>query len=356
MNPYKRAVLYYLCAVLSILLAGCSEKALSNIPQEDNIASISDSNIADLDAWVGAYTFYEHWYPYKNMQYELEIFREENHYYANLSIDGVQTMTRLKAVVEGDSTSIDIVFDSYLPENLYGAYKQGDTLLTFREEQDRIVTDWGELQPILKDNGEPGRVYFVKDRDGITIDDIENPKMIEEARFYAIFEGDNYEYYYYIYDGDKTIVDEGRCWRYPTLSMLTDSIVRLRIQAGTGISTSSTRYYDVEKNKISPWYSSVYSETDALLVLSEYKSLIVQDLFDEGIYYRAFAKFQHELAANTVEPFVRVQFIGDGRQIIVTYLTGDDFTEVTETIPLDNETTPPEDYPVIVGISRRLSW
>ena len=170
--------------------------------------------------------------------------------------------------------------------------------------------------------------------DGISYEDVENPQIINETKYYKLLQGDNYTYYYYIYNDDNEVVDEGGYGRIPALSMANDTLVKLRIQAGTGIGTSSTRYFNTEKNVLSPWFSSVYAETGEVIVMSDYGKLIVQNIFDRTAYYREFTEFNSELA-NTVEPFVNVEFVSDGNQIIVTYLSGEDFVETTETIVLN---------------------
>lgn len=177
-------------------------------------------------------------------------------------------------------------------------------------------------------------ISVVGDTENITIEDIKNPKVIEEEKYYKVLQGENHNYYYYIYDINNVIVSEGGYyWRCPKISMINDNLVKVRTQSGTGVSTSSTFYYDVKKNEVSCKFHSVYDETEDLLIFSEDKKIIVRDIFDKSLYYFEFTEFDNDLA-DAIEPFVDVKFININQQIEVTYLIGEDLRETTDIIDL----------------------
>lgn len=183
------------------------------------------------------------------------------------------------------------------------------------------------------DNTSKNQTNVSKSSDIITIEDIKNPQIIEEEKHYILLQGDG-NYYYYIYDDDKEVVKEGGFyWRKPNISMVNNNIVKFYTQAGTGISTATSFYYNVEKDVLSRWFNSVYDETDELLVFSDHKKIIVRNIFDKTAYYREFTKFNNELS-DVVEPFVNAEFINNNKQIKVTHLTGKDLKEITEIINL----------------------
>jgi hypothetical protein len=107
--------------IFSVILAGCSANEVISFTPFAN----------DLNRWIGGYEFYEFASPNINMNYTVNIYEDDGKYYADIIIDGFQTMARLKAIVQGDSKSIDLIFDSYLPENVQEIYKKGCILLTF---------------------------------------------------------------------------------------------------------------------------------------------------------------------------------------------------------------------------------
>ena len=113
-------------------------------------------------SWAGSYDFYEFTPPHANWVYDVRVYEEGGYYYADVNIDGFQTMTRLKAKVQGNSKSIDLVFDSYLPNNMFELYKKGDILFTLKKEGNMILTYWGKLEAMLSDNQKSGKVYFIK--------------------------------------------------------------------------------------------------------------------------------------------------------------------------------------------------
>ena len=167
---------------------------------------------------------------------------------------------------------------------------------------------------------------------GITIDDLKNPQVIEDTKFYKILQGEGNFYYYYILDGQNEVVDEMGFYRKAPQLSLVDEIVKVYIQLGTGAGTIRTRYYDTKEGLLSEWFYSVYDEDNRLLVYSDHNKLIVQNIFDKSSYYREFQNFSKKLL-ETGEPFTNVSFVNDGTELKVTYITTD-LNEVTETISL----------------------
>jgi len=91
----------------------------------------------------------------------LNIYQKDEKYWADISIDGWQTLRRLKARVEGDNDSIQLIFDSYLPDNDFELFSTGDVLLTLTKRGSKIITKWGKIKPIVRENEKEG-VYFNK--------------------------------------------------------------------------------------------------------------------------------------------------------------------------------------------------
>ena len=112
-----------------------------------------------MDSWLGNYSFSEIATPNQNMFYEISIGKEDNKYYAELNINGYQTMSRLKADVSGNENAIKIVFEKYLTGNILEPYEKGDILLNLEKKDSELYTIWGKVEPILESNLEPG-VYF----------------------------------------------------------------------------------------------------------------------------------------------------------------------------------------------------
>jgi len=151
-----RKTLFLMIIIIFVFtLTGCSSNKISTTK--------------NLDSWIGTYRFYEsvpaiaHEEPNMSWVYEIEIFKKEREYYANLYVDGHLTITRLRAKVIGNKETIDFLFESYLPNNQIESFNKGDVLLSFKKESFGISTNWGILKPILVDNGIPNKIYFEKD-------------------------------------------------------------------------------------------------------------------------------------------------------------------------------------------------
>lgn len=143
-------LLLFLCCVV---LIGCS-----NDPYIEADKDVIDSET--LESWVGNYLFSEYAPPNQNLFYEISIYKEEDDYFAKISIDGFQTMKRLKTKVSGDENTIKLLFDKYLPDNLWESYDEGDILLSFEKRNSKLYTFWGEIQPILESNAKSDKIYF----------------------------------------------------------------------------------------------------------------------------------------------------------------------------------------------------
>lgn len=153
-------------------------------------------------------------------------------------------------------------------------------------------------------------------------------EIVEDEEYYKITRC-GFMFSYSLYDKDKNVVKTvENIGRYPRIEMVDDMIVRVYIQAGTGITTRSTYYYDVENNRFSESYISVFDYCNGLLVHADHDKVIVRSAFDNS-FYQEFTDFSAPFSP-VAFPFVDINFVEDGQSISVTYHSGDDYTEVTE--------------------------
>jgi hypothetical protein len=139
-----------------------TESISTETEQSESTEAEQSETINQLESWIGIYKFNEFAEPDQNMWYSINIFKENNAYYAKVQIDGFQSMDRIKALVEGDKSLVCIVFIEYLPENLMEIYSEGDLLLKLEKEDDVIYTEWEAIGPLIIKNEERG-IYFVKE-------------------------------------------------------------------------------------------------------------------------------------------------------------------------------------------------
>ena len=115
---------------------------------------------AELQTWEGILKYSEFVSPDQNMIYTIEIHKENNEYYGDISIDGFQTKQRIRTKAVGDKAAINLVFENYLPGNVQEAYGEGEILLKLERKDSKVYTTWLCLKPILSENKEIEGVYF----------------------------------------------------------------------------------------------------------------------------------------------------------------------------------------------------
>ncbi len=153
--------------------------------------------------------------------------------------------------------------------------------------------------------------------------------IVAEKQYYRVKRSDG-TYSYEILDSDGNIVKaDGPYTKAPHISMPDDSLVKISYQTGTGLSTKWTFYYDVVSNEFSPVYYSVFGESGENVIYRSENSIIVRNIFDKTKYYKEFDKFSHPIA-ESAEPFIEAAIDESEKMIKISYLTGDNFDEVTE--------------------------
>jgi hypothetical protein len=115
---------------------------------------------AELQTWEGVLKYSEFASPDQNVIYTIEIHKENNEFYGDISIDGFQTKQRIRTKAVGDKTAIYLVFESYLPSNIQETYGEGDILLKLERKDSKVYTTWFILKPILLENKDNQGVYF----------------------------------------------------------------------------------------------------------------------------------------------------------------------------------------------------
>jgi len=165
------------------------------------------------------------------------------------------------------------------------------------------------------------------------VGEIDNAETIEETEYFKIIRAD-FLYYCYIYDGNHNKVkSEGPFNKQPHILMVNDHLLRFTLQAGTGIGTQWGYFYDIKENFISQVLQSIYDQCDDKVAYGNVKKVIVSSIFNKTKYYYEISTFKEPLS-EVAEPITNVEFVDDGARVKVSYLTGADFQEVTETIDL----------------------
>ena len=120
----------------------------------------------NLDTWLGTYTFDEvsggeNDEPFMFMNYDVNIYKEDGGYYADVVVNGQLTAINIKAQVLGNANWIGLVVlqDNEDCVQNWGWLKN-NVIVSLRREKDAIYTYWGFLSPLLKENRLSGCTYF----------------------------------------------------------------------------------------------------------------------------------------------------------------------------------------------------
>lgn len=179
--PMSKAV----CAGLAVLLClttGCTsgQQPVSSLTSPSTTSGATDvapagsSSVgqADVAGWAGEYSFAEvdtssSGQAKSVIAYGLSIYPMGADYFAAVTVTQTDSSTRdsttqaMTAAVQGDETTISLVFSAYIGANPSGGakYKAGNTLLKLGKQSDGIVTTWVSLRPKVSGNDSAG-FYF----------------------------------------------------------------------------------------------------------------------------------------------------------------------------------------------------
>ncbi len=144
-----------------------------------------------------------------------------------------------------------------------------------------------------------------------------------------------YSYSFFDLNGNLLFKKEGVV-REPKVNQIDVTVYELITQTGTGLSTNWAVYCDVENSKISDTYYYVLAAQENYVICGDFKNgqhfIIVQEIFDADgdCYYKEY-KLEN---VSPVADFVIDCKIDTNGNSVVTYLTGDNYTETDLTIYL----------------------
>ncbi|MBX4198618.1 hypothetical protein KW782_04830, partial [Candidatus Parcubacteria bacterium] len=72
--------------------------------------------------------------------------------YAELDVDGFQSLLRINATPVDRGQALDIVFDSYRVDSMLQGFKKGDILFTLTPASKGLAIEWKKMQPNVDKN------------------------------------------------------------------------------------------------------------------------------------------------------------------------------------------------------------
>ena len=163
-----------------------------------------------------------------------------------------------------------------------------------------------------------------------------NEEILEDSTYYKVLLS-NSQYYCTFYDKSHQVVRvDGPYSKIPKVSVVNDSnptLLRLTIQTGTGIGTQYGYFYLVDEMKFSETFQSILDQSENLVAYIDKEKVVVRDIFDKTKYDKEISDFRDPFS-NVAQPITNASFSDDSKTITVTYLTGDNFREVSETFEI----------------------
>ena len=133
-------------------------------------------------------------------------------------------------------------------------------------------------------------------------------------------------------DKNGDIVDEITDSRGIHLIPLTEGLLYVGRQAGNSLATRGGYFYNFETDEKSDHFYYVLDYTESLVVCGGADSVTVFSMFGDS-YYLELTQFQHPLS-QSVEPIRSAQLSVDGKNLTVTYCTGENYEIVTQEFAL----------------------
>lgn len=161
-------------------------------------------------------------------------------------------------------------------------------------------------------------------------------QIIDSGKYYRIYKENDNQVRYEIYNPDGKIALSKKTDRPIEINMIGDDIIDIGIGMGTGITIH--KYYNANENIFSQDFTNVLSDSDKLIAYIdvpkenplENRKVIVQNIFDKGLFYK---EFQLDFS-NVDTPVIEAKFSKDGTSLQLTYLSGEDQTQISETLDL----------------------
>lgn len=162
----------------------------------------------------------------------------------------------------------------------------------------------------------------------------EAPEWPDINDYYTLTDNGDSTYSYSLKDKNGNVLFEKQnVARAPQTEQVAPYVFGLVTQTGTGLSTNWAVYCDVENGKVSEQFQYVLGANDKYVVYAKYMDgghfIIVQDIFDIEAYY---TKTKPRLVSPVASDFAVACRFDEAGNAIVTYLSGDEYTETEITI------------------------
>lgn len=157
--------------------------------------------------------------------------------------------------------------------------------------------------------------------------------LVEEGLYHRLYaDGELYTLRIKDYEGN-TIREDGPMTKRPVVTEEEPGLWSVSSSAGPDVTLRWTYFYSPSRKLISESFYGVLDAREELVILAGNQALTVRGIFDQELWWDL-TDFSQPLAEVAATPFRSAAFSEDGKSLEVAYLSGEDFHEVTETVPL----------------------
>ena len=139
-------------------------------------------------------------------------------------------------------------------------------------------------------------------------------------------------YVYRIYNNNVLIEEQYVAVKEPTCHYLSDSLIYVTVQTGTGKSTNWGFFYDYAANKRSETFYWVLNYTETIVALGKKDRVIIRSVFNDS-YYLEIIDFEKPIA-NIADGILSAELSEDMTTVTVTYVVEDSYEIMTQTFSL----------------------
>ncbi len=159
-------------------------------------------------------------------------------------------------------------------------------------------------------------------------------EIISKSNCHVLYKQDSLYYYSLLNKEQHVFFSDGPFSKPPQIEYRNSHLLRVCIQGGTGIGTRNGYYYDIDADLISDVFKGLLDDNGFRVAYCKGKAVVIQDIFDKNRFYAEIADFQYPLA-RTACPFVSVFLPEDGLSVWITYISDDDYREVSQNFCLE---------------------
>lgn len=219
--------------------------------------------------------------------------------------------------------------------------KDGDGIYEIYAEQSACLNsnadNIGFTKCIIKYNPEI-KEFEVIEAEFISAYNMSEDYLIDSGELYSAYKYDNV-YMYKITAKDKTVRDVvNHSTKLPNFTMLTDNILEIKGQSGTGLSTTWAYYYDAQTDKLSKHFYYVLATEGNLIAYCKRENndigVVVQNIFDVTKYCKRFDEFSSPVSTDCTDQIQSITFSEDSKSIEVVYLSGESYTKTAQIFDL----------------------